>query len=88
MTLSIIVVNWNVKALLQRCLESILKYVKDVDYEVIVVDNCSQDGSQEYLKELSRKRNYIRTIFNEKNFGFGKANLSVLPCAFNGNIFK
>ena len=74
MTLSIIIVNWNVKALLQRCLESILNYVKDVDYEVIVVDNCSQDGSQEYLKELSKKRNHIRAILNEKNFGFGKAN--------------
>jgi len=74
MTLSIIVVNWNVKALLQRCLESIFNYVKDVDYEIIVVDNCSQDGSQEYLKKLSKKRNHINVIFNEKNFGFGKAN--------------
>jgi len=78
MTLSIIIVNWNVKALLQRCVESILNYVKDVDYEVIVVDNCSQDGSQEYLKKLSRKRNHIRAIFNEKNLGFGKANNQAL----------
>ena len=78
MTLSIIIVNWNVKALCQKCLESILNYVKDVDYEVIVVDNCSQDGSQEYLKELSRKSNHIRAIFNEKNLDFGRANNQAL----------
>ena len=72
--LSIIIVNWNVKALLQRCLSSIFDYVKDLDYEVIAIDNCSQDGSQEYLKTLDKKKNNIKVILNKKNIGFAQAN--------------
>ena len=81
MTLSIIIVNWNVKDLLQKCLKSIINYVQDVDYEIIVVDNCSHDQSQEYLKEISRKRSQIKVVLNEKNFGFSKANNQALKKA-------
>ena len=52
MILSIIIVDWNVKPLLKRCLSSIFDYVKDLDYEVIVVDNASTDGSQEFLSKF------------------------------------
>lgn len=50
MDISVIIVNWNTKALLHDCLVSILEQAGDVDYEIIVVDNCSSDGSQEMVK--------------------------------------
>jgi len=74
MTLSIIIVNWNVKPLLERCLSSIFLYGKNLDYEILVVDNNSIDGSKEYLKDLLLKKQQIKVILNNKNLGFAKAN--------------
>jgi GT2 family glycosyltransferase len=45
MDISIIIVNWNTRDLLHACLESINKTISGIEYEVIVVDNASQDGS-------------------------------------------
>ena len=69
--LSIIVVSWNVKDLLEKCLESIFKYIKNIDFEVIVVDNASKDGSVSMVKE---KFDQVKLIDNKKNLGFAKAN--------------
>ncbi|HET6459733.1 MAG TPA: glycosyltransferase family 2 protein [Syntrophales bacterium] len=71
MDISIIIVNWNTGALLQTCLESISKTARDISYEVIVVDNASEDGSVTMLKE---KYPDVRLIENKENRGFGAAN--------------
>jgi GT2 family glycosyltransferase len=55
MDLSIIIINWNVKHWLEKCLASIVKETKDLDYEVIVVDNNSTDGSQKLLDEIKHQ---------------------------------
>ena len=44
---SIIIVNFNTKTLLDHCLESIFLQTKSVEFEVIVIDNASIDGSEE-----------------------------------------
>ena len=49
--LSIIIVSFNVKPLLRKCLESICKFQKDLRFEVIVIDNHSTDQSAKMLKE-------------------------------------
>ena len=54
--ISVIIVNWNVKPLLERCLDSIFDYFQKIDYEVIVVDNCSLDNSVKYLKWLEQEK--------------------------------
>ena len=51
MDLSIIIVNWNAGAFLPGCLESIKSSLFDLQYEVILVDNCSTDGSMESIRE-------------------------------------
>jgi GT2 family glycosyltransferase len=68
--LSIVVVNYNVKNLLEKCLDSIFKYEKDIEFEVIVVDNNSKDGSQEMLK---RDFPQEKLIENKRNVGFSRA---------------
>ena len=55
MDISIIIVNWNTRDLLQSCLESILKTIHDISYEIIVVDNASRDGSVAMLQESIRR---------------------------------
>ena len=71
MKLSIIIVNWNTKDLLRDCLNSVYSCVKDLKFEVIVVDNASTDKSVEMLKKEFPE---IRLIENEENVGFAKAN--------------
>ncbi len=66
-----IIVTWNAKDLVLDCLESLYKEVLAFDYEVIVIDNGSADGSVETLRQRFGR---ARIIANEKNVGFAGAN--------------
>ena len=69
--LSIIIVTYNVKDFLYNCIVSIYKSITKVNYEIIIIDNNSQDNSKNYI--LSKFDN-INYIYNETNLGFSKAN--------------
>jgi GT2 family glycosyltransferase len=56
MKLSVVILSYNTRDLLKNCLESISANTHGLDYEVIVVDNGSRDGSREYLRSLEQKR--------------------------------
>lgn len=73
--LSIIIVSFNAKEFLRKCLESILR-IKDqeVRTEVIIVDNASSDESVEEVLSNKYKVLSIKLIKNGKNLGFAKAN--------------
>lgn len=68
---SIIIVNWNGKDLLRKCLEHVEATVRQVSYEVIVVDNASDDGSQDMAKQDFPE---VALIENSENVGFARAN--------------
>lgn len=68
---SIIIVNWNTKDLLDKCLASIRSQTGSFQYEVFVVDNGSSDGSTSMVKE---KYPEVKLIANTQNLGFAKAN--------------
>jgi GT2 family glycosyltransferase len=51
MDISIIIVNWNTRELLRKCLKSVEATVRGLSREVIVVDNASADGSAAMLRE-------------------------------------
>lgn len=69
--LTIVIVNWNVIELLTKCLDSIKQFVKEIDYEVIVVDNASEDNSVEIIQQ---DYPYVNLIVNQRNEGFARAN--------------
>jgi GT2 family glycosyltransferase len=75
MDISIIIVNWNTEELLHNCLESINTTVSGISYEVIVVDNGSQDGSVIMLQE---RHPHVIVARNTENRGFGAANNQAL----------
>lgn len=81
MILSIIIVNWNVKPLLQGCLNSIFRYTQGLETEIIVVDNNSTDGSKEFLSKFKAKGLEFKVILNNQNNGFAKANNQALKKA-------
>lgn len=84
MDVSIIIVNYNTKQLLKDCLNSIYEHTKDIDFEIIVSDNGSKDGSVEMIKtEFSQ----VILIENNANLGFGKANNRALAVAKGKYIF-
>lgn len=66
---SVIIPNWNGLELMKICLPSLLKQSYE-NFEVIVVDNGSSDGSVNYLKV---KFPQIKNVVLSKNFGFSKA---------------
>ena len=69
--LSIIIVSWNVRGLLQACLQSIDTNRHDIALEVIVVDGASADGSPEMVGELFPGVNLIAC---DENVGFPRGN--------------
>ena len=71
MDISVIIINWNAKKLLEKCLASVYATINFCNFEVIVVDNASSDGS---VKMLERDFPQVITIANKKNRGFGAAN--------------
>lgn len=73
MDVSIIIVSYNVKDFLKNCLESVIKFTKNVNYEIIVVDNASTDDSLSYLRDLSDVSN-LKFIDAKENGGFAKGN--------------
>ena len=77
--LSIIIVNWNAGGLLQRCIETIVNSAPQVTYEVVVIDNASQDQSLALLRVNQAAANLLlnqqlRIVTNSENRGFGPAN--------------
>lgn len=76
MDLSIIIVNFNTKDLLSRCIKTITTDggLSGYHWEIIVVDNGSKDGSVSYIKNQKLNSKNIQIIQNTENAGFGRAN--------------
>jgi len=81
--LSIIIISYNTKELLEQCINSIIKSLMNseskhqassVSYEIIVVDNNSKDDSVKFVNSLIRNKLAIKLIENKENVGFAKAN--------------
>ena len=81
--LSVIIVNYNVKALLEQTLLSVYKAKQTLSIEVIVVDNHSADQSAEMVKV---KFPSAILIDNQENLGFSKANNQGIKIAQGRNI--
>jgi GT2 family glycosyltransferase len=77
-TLSIIIVNYNVKLLLEACLNSVTQAIKNIEAEVIIVDNASSDNSTGYLQPIFPLFQFISNPVNE---GFAKANNKAIVIA-------
>ena len=71
MDLSIIIVTWNTRDLLMRCLASVYACPPDGAFEVLVVDNASADGTAAMVRE---RFSQVHLIESAENLGFARAN--------------
>lgn len=78
MKLSVIIVNYNVRAYLEQCLRTVFTALEGLEGEVFVVDNQSTDGSVELVRE---KFPQVKLIANTENVGFSRANNQAIRVA-------
>lgn len=79
---SIIIVTYNSEAFIPSCLKAIFDHQSNCSYEVIVVDNHSEDAT----KEICTRYDQVRLIRNDHNAGFAKANNIGIRKALGENI--
>lgn len=83
MDLTVIILNFNVRYLLESCLESLIHSLQDIASEIIVVDNASTDESVEMVRTRFPQ---IKILINEQNLGFAKANNQAIRIAGGKNL--
>lgn len=71
---SILIALHNNLELNKSCLKSILQKTDYPDYEVVLIENASTDGSREYVLDLSKKDARVKVVLNKENESFAKAN--------------
>src|SRR6266576_951992 len=74
--LSVVIVSFNCRSLLAQCLDSLQSNRSDVDFDVIVVDNGSTDGTAEVAR-----RQDVSLVELDENAGFAVANNLAIPRA-------
>ena len=82
MDVSVIVVNYNAGELAAACIDSVFAHTSGLDFEMILVDNASTDGSRSRFEADAR----IRYVYSPENLGFGRANNLGLTYASGRNI--
>ena len=85
MDVSVIIVNYNSEVLVLDCIDSILKKTKDINFEIIVIDNASPNGNSFIINQAYL--NKINFISSEENLGFGRANNLAVKSASGKYIF-
>ncbi len=71
MQVSVIIVNYKNPPLILQCVQSILQFEKTVNYEIIVVDNDSQDDTEQQLRAIYPNLKWVQMGYNS---GFARAN--------------
>jgi GT2 family glycosyltransferase len=75
-TVSVIIVTWNNRDTINRCLDAALG--ADVSTEIVVIDNASQDGTADYVASCYP---FVMLLRNSENRGFAAANNQGIACA-------
>ena len=82
--ISFLIVSWNVRELLKRAVQAILDDTRDLEIEIVVVDNASRDGTVEMLRAEFPN---VRVIANNENVGFTRGNNQGLEIAQGRYLF-
>ena len=81
---SVLIINWNTRELLEECLTSVFETTTSLNIEVIVLDNASTDGSSEMV---AVKFPDVKLMQNRENMGFARGNNQAAELAM-GEFFS
>jgi len=81
--LSIIIISFNTRSILKDCLNSVFQHLHGIEFETIVIDNASTDGSCEMIETKFPK---VKLVRNKKNRGFGQANNQGIKIALGKHL--
>ena len=71
---SVVLVTYNNLVFTRLCLAALLRHTVHPNYEIVIVDNGSTDGTPGFLRALEREQPHVRVLFNRTNRGFAAAN--------------
>ncbi len=74
MKISIIIVNYNTAKFLESCIKSVVYFENKFDLEFIIVDNKSEDNSEDIINKLISEYKNLKCVFLDSNKGFAYAN--------------
>lgn len=72
---SIIIINYNTAQLTYECVQSIFKFERNSNFEIVIVDNASQKDDYQNLDRLLVGFNNIKIVRSKINLGFGGGNM-------------
>jgi glycosyltransferase involved in cell wall biosynthesis len=79
MKLSVCIFTYNHKLFIAEAIESVLKQITNFDFEIVIGEDCSTDGTREIVKFYQEKYpQKIRTIFNSENLGMMQNNMNTI----------
>lgn len=83
---SVIIPTYNSAFIIEKCLQSIFSCTQNLDYEIIIVDNNSQDATKEIVKKFVATHPQTRLLERAENLGYGRA-LNFGSLNANGEFF-
>ena len=72
---SIFVVTYNRLGMLKKCIQNMIPTLKNINYELIIIDNASNDGSVEFLREVELSNDKVKVVYNKTNTGINAKSL-------------
>lgn len=84
---SVVVLTHDNLAFSRMCVASILENTEYPNYELIIVDNASQDGTRQEMERIAQTVRHVRVIANDHNAGFGPGNNQALAEATGDLLF-
>ena len=81
-SLTVIIPNYNGEYFLKQCFESLKN--QDISFKVIIIDNASEDGSSQYIKENYPEYTIIQ---NQENLGFATAVNQGIKASYTDYVF-
>ncbi len=81
------ITNYNGKQYIRKCVESFLNQTYS-NLEILLIDDCSTDGSKEILQEYEKNNSNIRAIYHENNSGGASKGISEIIENARGKYFQ
>jgi len=69
-SVSVVVLTYNNLHITRECLESLMEFTEYPNWELILVDNASTDGTPDYLTQFAGQHENVKVLLNQDNLGF------------------